>query len=267
MMKLEHITRFLSPSSIRSFSAASKATSVRFKREDVITALSYASSACKLGIDLYLARMKLSSPDNAIKQLYQEALLMENQFKTPKNIDQNVYEKILKVLCIFAYEDYSKDAASVKVCTDCEGEGFISANVFRNSIDPVEIKKISKTISANKSSMKVEPINHPSRKILCKKCKGKGAIRDSCLCQGRGLIVDRAKTVIENIPVYKQCERCKGRGFSRIKFSAVLKGVQLVCPVKKTYAYQYIRPFYEQLVALCHQEEANAEYIISKIMK
>jgi len=261
-MKLEQITRYLSPKSIRNYDFSASPTVARLKREDVLAGLSYVSSTCKLGVDLYLAKMNFNSPECAIEGLYREAMLMSKDYHYIEIASKEAFEEVLKILCTFAYQDYSKSASSMRECDMCQGEKFIEIDVFSTkSAHPVKKIKI-------KDVKKITNFDNPVKeKILCEKCRGKGVIRDSCICQGRGLVVNRKETQMKMVPVFRKCSRCRGRGFSRLKFSIVLRGVQAVWPVKKTIAYQHIRPFFEKLVSRCHQEEANAEYILSRVMK
>lgn len=261
-MKLEQITRYLSPKSIRNYDSPASPSVARLKREDVLAGLSYVSSTCKLGVDLYLAKMNFNSPECAIEGLYREAMLMSKDYHHIEMASKEAFEDVIRILCAFAYQDYSKSASSMRECDMCQGEKFIEIDVFSTngsrSVEPIKIKNIKKVAKFN---------NHNKEKIICEKCSGKGVVRDSCICQGRGLVVNRKETQIKMVPVFKKCSRCRGRGFGRLKFSIVLRGIQAVWPVKKTVAYQHIRPFFEKLVCKCHQEEANAEYVLSRVMK
>jgi hypothetical protein len=60
---------------------------------------------------------------------------------------------------------------------------------------------------------------------LCAKCNGIGKISKRCQCGGTGKTLDRKATELQGVPVYKECKRCEGRGYSRPKSSVAYRGI------------------------------------------
>ncbi|HEG1756432.1 TPA: antitermination protein, partial [Enterobacter kobei] len=80
-------------------------------------------------------------------------------------------------------------------------------------------------------------------------------------------VLDKAESDRQGVPVMKACDRCGGRGYSRLKFSTVIEGVNTVAEIKKTAAYEQLQPLFEELVAECHKQESMADSILSKVTR
>lgn len=102
-------------------------------------------------------------------------------------------------------------------------------------------------------------------KVKCPACNGKGAISNSCRCNGKGKVLDKEASERLGLPVMKVCDRCSGRGYARMKFSTVLEGVRAVADIQKTVAYEQLQPFFEELVSECHKQESYADAILSRV--
>lgn len=269
-MKLENVAHYLSPKSSRLDSIAIFSHHGNVKREDVIAALSYADQQCNLGIELYLAKINISSPDKSLESLLNLATLHKNEYAIFQEIEPNVLNSILRVICAFVYQDYARSAESERPCKKCNSSGFIDAKVFTNTrrlaAENESNKPMAKLRVASRGSSDYYNFKNAER-VICKTCNGKGKLRHACQCRGRGHVLDKEQTYFRQVPVLKECEKCKGRGYSRVRFSTVLKGIQAVYPLKKTVAYQQIKPFFEMMVAKCYQAEAQADSAFSKVMK
>ncbi|WP_162379822.1 antitermination protein [Citrobacter sp. NCU1] len=80
-----------------------------------------------------------------------------------------------------------------------------------------------------------------------------------CLCGGRCEVQDMKESKRQGCPVMKPCSRCKGTGLRPLTQSrvhhALLRYVQVSQP---TYSRRW-KPFYDELVSWCYQQESAAE--------
>ncbi|HAT7708632.1 TPA: antitermination protein, partial [Enterobacter roggenkampii] len=96
----------------------------------VMAALGLAESKCGIGIELYLAKIGISSPDKAVMGVYEMAKRLAGRTKVFDGLQEDTKQRVLQLLATFAFQDYSRSAASVRKCDCCHGEGFIDAEVF-----------------------------------------------------------------------------------------------------------------------------------------
>lgn len=239
----------------------------------VMAALGLAESQCGIGIELYLAKIGVSSPDKAIAGLTDIAGSLAGRCKLLSELDNDSKMDVLKILATFAYQDYSRSAASVRPCDCCHGSGFIEAEVFTNKVHtPLpnkEFVKASLQMGVNDFRPSEYDVVRSVRdvvRVMCRKCNGKGVLSNSCRCHGKGKVIDKEKTEQQGgVPFWKPCERCDSRGYSRLKFSAVLAGLQTIIDIRKTRAYEEIQPFFELLVDECYKLESGADVALAKV--
>lgn len=133
-MNLESIAKYFAPKSPM-FSDSPRATaSDSLTGTDVMAALGLAGHKCGFGFDLYLSKIGISSPDIALERLYEQARKLSGKFRALSELDESARSGVLKVLCAFAYRDYSRSAASTRKCDCCDGGGFTEAQVFTNKV-------------------------------------------------------------------------------------------------------------------------------------
>jgi hypothetical protein len=133
-MNLESIAKYFAPKSPM-FSDSPRATaSDSLTGTDVMAALGLAGHKCGFGFDLYLSKIGISSPDIALERLYEQARKLSGKFRALSELDESARSGVLKVLCAFAYQDYSRSAASTRKCDCCDGGGFTEAQVFTNKV-------------------------------------------------------------------------------------------------------------------------------------
>ncbi|MEY0300806.1 antitermination protein [Providencia manganoxydans] len=103
---------------------------------------------------------------------------------------------------------------------------------------------------------------------LCKDCNGKGQITHRCRCKGRGKVLDEEKTKLQGVPVFKDCPRCAGIGFSRVPSSVAYNAIRNLVPDlnERTWRRNW-KPFYEKLTSKCFIEESIAEQVFSCITR
>ena len=267
-MNLESIAKYFAPKSPM-FSDSSRATATdNLTGTDVITALGLVNAKCGFGFDLYLAKIGISSPDRAMEALYGASLVLCRRFKSVTELDEKVRQRVLEIMCAFAYQDYARSAASVRRCDCCDGSGFTEVEVFTNKIQypdgkPPKWAKVTKGVYP--SYWEEWKSVRESARVLCKACNGKGVISNACRCHGKGRVLDKKKTEEQGVPVMKVCDRCTGRGYARLKFSNVLEGVRTVWDVKKTTAYGQLQPLFELLVEECHRQEGYADSALKSV--
>ncbi|MBC8947282.1 antitermination protein [Xenorhabdus indica] len=272
-MKLESLPKYFSPKSIM-FSDSPAATATdSFSITDVMASLGLASAQARLGIELFLAKQGINKPDEAVASLYQYALTQAYKYPAISRLEEDIKQKVLQILANYAFQDYARSAASKKGCPDCV-DGFIEAEVFTTKTYTPWMER--RLVKAN-LSMGVEII--PSSyakfrkvrevvKVVCSTCKGKGEVSHSCRCNGRGEVLDKKQTELIGIPVYKKCPKCSGRGYSRLPAEDVRRAIcESVMELPETTWRRNFKPFYEGLIQECFKEEANAEYVLSRLTK
>lgn len=271
-MRLESIPKlFAAKSSTISDSPRATATD-SLTGTDLMAAIGLADLKSGFGLDLFLAKMGISSPDRAVESLVKYAFTQTSKHKAIEQLDDDIKQAVVQLLANFAYQDYARSAASTRECDCCHGEGFIDAEVFTTKTHtPWVAKDIVKTTL--EWGFKITPSDYEVRRelrevvrVLCPSCKGKKVLSNACRCNGRGEVLDKVETDRQGLPVYKTCCKCSGLGYSRLKFSAVIDATRAIIPaLGKTTAYDHYRPFYDVLVSQCHKEEAYADTMLSKV--
>lgn len=251
-MKLEALPKFYAPKTPNLSATAPATGGERMTITDVMAAQGFVQSKAPLGFALFLAKAGIQTPDPAIAQLADIADMFTPQCDVIHFLASDLRASVLRVLATMAYQDYSRSAASVRPCECCNGEGFIDAEVFT-----------MRTITHGHNELEREESREQVR-ILCRECKGRKVISNACRCHGKGRTLDTTGAV----PVWRECVRCQGRGYSRLMFSAVLVALRQVWPeLKKTTAYNEVQPFFEMLVTHCHREEAAAERQLQEVTR
>ncbi|PPE57109.1 antitermination protein [Pectobacterium brasiliense] len=87
-------------------------------------------------------------------------------------------------------------------------------------------------------------------------------------CHGTGRAADLAKTELWGRPVEKECDRCKGVGYSRMPASAAYRAVRAFIPdlTQPTWS-RTIKPLYDAMVVQCHKEESIADNQLTKVTR
>ncbi|EBC7265445.1 antitermination protein, partial [Salmonella enterica subsp. enterica serovar Muenchen] len=149
------------------------------------------------------------------------------------------------------FADYSRSAASTRTCDCCGGKKFIDAEVMT-----------MKSIGQPYLSERKETV-----KVLCNKCKGKGVLTNACQCNGKGVVIDKEKTILQGgVPAYKTCRRCNGRGYARLLPDSVRKYIcATVIDIPETTWRRSYKDFFESLVGECIKQEEYANQMLSKV--
>lgn len=271
-MRLESLPKlFAAKSSMISDSPRATATDA-LTGTDYMAAIGLADLKSGFGLDLFLAKMGISSPDRAVESLVKYAFTQTSKHKAIEQLDDDIKQAVVQLLANFAYQDYARSAASTRECDCCHGEGFIDAEVFTTKTHtPWVAKDIVKTTL--EWGFKITPSDYEVRRelrevvrVLCPSCKGKKVLSNACRCNGRGEVLDKAETERQGVPVYKDCCKCSGRGYSKLPAEDVrraLIGVDI--EISQPSWSRNFKPFYEHLITKCHTEESYADSMLSKV--
>ncbi|QMI05838.1 antitermination protein [Citrobacter sp. RHB25-C09] len=252
-MNLESLPKFYSPKSPKLNDETPGTSSEALTITDVMAAQGMVQSMAPLGFNLFLAKMGIQDPAPALEGLFNYALAMKNPVL--QKLSEKSRLEILPVLVKFAYEDYSRSAASKSVCPHCNGEG-----VLRSMCDVVKHPGVKG----------VEPmIRNEEVEEVCQHCKGKGTISTACRgCKGKGTVLDEKRTKLHGVPVMKVCGRCNGNRYSRLPTTIAREQVQRVIPDLTNYNwYSGYGEVINKLVTKCWQEEAFAELQLRKVTR
>ncbi|WP_053275097.1 antitermination protein [Escherichia coli] len=236
---------------------------------DIMAAMGMTQERAAMGYSAFLGKMGISNNDRerAIELLAQYALTKCDSVAALRKLDAGVKPLVMRQLATFAFEDYSRSAASVKRCECCAGQGFIEADVFsmKTSISGCAKDIIQKS---KKWGLKVIPSQHQNRRevkevarVLCSACKGKTVVSCACNdCQGRGKAVSKTLTEKQGAPVMADCKRCGGRGYERIPSTEAYAAVCLITDAITLDTWKKsVKPFYDRLITKFDMEEAWAE--------
>lgn len=148
---------------------------------DIMAAMGMTQERAAMGYSAFLGKMGISNNDRerAIELLAQYALTKCDRVAALRKLDAGVKPLVMHRLASFAFEDYSRSAASVKQCYGCNGEGFIDAEVFNmKSHTPAKEKSFVK-MSLNMGVEDIRPSEYEVRRevrevarVLCPQCKG-----------------------------------------------------------------------------------------------
>ncbi len=220
---------------------------------DIMAAMGMTQERAAMGYSAFLGRMGISNNDRerAIELLAEYALTKCDSVAALRKLDARVKPLVMRQLATFAFEDYSRSAASVKQCDSCAGQGFIEADVFTNKYRRPEGKMTVAGMVRVKETVKV----------LCKKCNGAGTISAACSdCHGRGKAVNQDLTEKQGVPVLADCKRCSGRGYERIPSTEAYAAVcQITDAISVATWEKSVKRFYDQLITKFDIEEAWAE--------
>ena len=268
-MRLESIPKYFAPKS-PTFSDSPRATSTdALTGTDIMAALGLADMKGGFGLDLFLAKQGISSPERALESLKDYAEKAAIFHKAMRKHSEELQQIAISFMVLFAFQDYSRSAASVRECECCKGEGFIEADVFTNKVKypdgkPPKWARITKGVFPSYWE-EVKAVREVV-KVLCPTCKGKKVISNACRCNGRGKVLDKALTDKTGIPTMKECGKCSGRGYARLPAEQVRKALALEgLEIAETTWRREYKPFYEQLVTQCHKEESVADAMLAAV--
>lgn len=268
-MSLEAITKYFFAKSTMISDSPRATASESLTGTDWMAALGLADLKSGYGLDLFLAKMGISPPDKAVQCLFNYALSQSSRYRAVAELEEDIKRDLLQILANFAYQDYSRSAASVRTCQCCKGERFIDAEVFTNKVnypDGKPPKWAGCTKGVFPSYWEEIKSKREIVRVLCPECKGKGVISNACRCHGKGKVLDKEKTKLQGIPVMKDCPKCQTRGYARLPAENVRRAICTeVMDLSEPTWRRNFKPLYEALIGQCHKEEAEAEKMLSKV--
>lgn len=222
---------------------------------DIMAAIGMTQTRAALGFSAFLGKMDISDydRDRAIKLLTQYAMEQCDKVAALRKLETDIKLKVMQVLATFAFADYSRSAASTRMCDCCQGNKFVDAQVMTmKHIGRPNLEERRETV-----------------KVLCHKCKGKGALTNACQCNGKGVVLDKEKTILQGgVPAYKTCSRCNGRGYARLLPDSVRKYIcATVMDIPETTWRRSYKDFFESLVAECIKQEEYANQMLNKVTR
>ncbi|MGG6006421.1 antitermination protein [Salmonella enterica] len=245
---------------------------------DIMAAMGMTQERAAMGYSAFLGKMGISNNDRerAIELLAQYALTKCDSVAALRKLDAGVKLLVMRQLAAFAFEDYSRSAASVKQCDCCVGTGFIQAEVF--TMKSAMPKKGDLPPGWNEARMAraVTPSMWEKRrnvrdlvKVICQKCAGKGVVSCACNdCHGRGKVVSKELTKKQGVPVLADCKRCGGRGYERLPSTEAYAAVcRITDAISLDTWMKSVKPFYDQLITKFDIEETWAESQLKQITR
>lgn len=254
-MRLESVAKFHSPKSPMMSDSPRATASDSLTGTDIMAAIGMTQSRAALGFSAFLGKMDISDYDRerAIDLLTKYAIEHCDKVAALRKLESDVKPKVMQVLATFAFADYSRSAASTRTCDCCHGNKFVEAEVMT-------MKHIGQPHLSEKREMV---------KVLCHKCKGKGALTNACQCNGKGTVLDKEKTILQRgVPAYKTCTRCNGRGYARLLPDSVRKYICVtVMDIPETTWRRSYKDFFESLVGECIKQEEYANQMLNKVTR
>lgn len=239
---------------------------------DIMAAMGMTQERASMGYSAFLGKMGISSNDQerAIELLVEYALTKCDKIGALRKLDAKIKPLVIHQLATFAFEDYSRSAASVKQCDCCSGSGFIEADVFTmKSHYTMKLPQFAKDLKQSPSDFEVKRQVKEVVRVLCSACNGKKVVSCACNdCRGRGKAVNKELTDQQGVPVLTDCKRCSGRGYERIPST---EAYAAVCRITEGITLdtwkKSVKPFYDQLITKFDIEEAWAEAQLKQITR
>jgi len=252
-MNLESLPKYYSPKSPKLNDETPATGGDALSITDVMAAQGMVQAEAPLGFNLFLAKMGIQDPQPAIEGLMNYALALKNPVLN--KLSDAARAEMARCLAQFAYSDYARSAASSCECDHCNGKGVI--RIMREVVKHPGVKGIEATVRREE----VEE--------LCKHCAGKGKISTACRdCSGRGTAIDKKRSLLHGVPVQKICDRCNGKGYSRLPTTLARARVARLVPDMTDYQwYSGYADVINKLVSKCWQEETYAELKLREVTR
>lgn len=263
-MNLESIVKYFSPKSMTPGAVPCGITAETLTITDVMASLGLVTAKAAVGIELYLAKAGVLPMDNIVGHIEQLATDRASRNRALKKMAAHQRRIFLRTLAEFVFRDYSLSAASTIKCDRCAGAGLIDAEVFvMKSHRTMKLPQWAKDLRQSPGDFEVKRQVRETVRVICKPCDGKGRTRNECRCRGRGEVLDKKKSELQGVPVYKKCPRCSGRGYPRLKDTEIFKALGIP---ETTWRRNY-KLFFERLVEYCYVEESSAEKALERVTR
>lgn len=252
-MKLESLPKFYSPKSPKLSDSSPATGGDALTITDVMAAQGMVQALAPMGFNLFLGKMGIQDPEPAISALAQHAQTLRNTVL--RKLGEDDLQLVARYLAEFSYSDYARSAANKCECPYCAGEGVLRVN--RDVVKHPGVKGVE-------AKIKEEAVEE-----LCAHCNGKGEISTACRdCHGRGKVLDKKRSELHGVPVEKLCDRCRGKGCSRLPTTLARRYVERIVPEMTNYQwYSGYAHVIDILVTKCWQEEAFAELKLREVTR
>jgi len=255
---LEVTLKHFNPKSMQISDSVRATSSNQLTGTDYMAAIGMTAADAEFGLSLFYAKSGVSEKDRerAIGLLTKYA-----HKQAPKHVGKAAGRNMaicMSILATAAYADYARSASDEDGCEICNASGFIS--VQRDVVKHEGITNAAGEVI-------VEPsVKHECVKEKCTNCGGKGKLSSRCRCNGTGKVLSKVKRSDGWLAEEKDCDRCSGRGYSRVKPASVYRIISKRLPElqERTWNRNW-KPFYELLVSKCYAEESNAHAAFKKI--
>lgn len=250
-MNLENSIKFFAPKSPQLSDSPPATASDSLTITDVMASFGLTEAQARFGFELFLSKHGITSNDRAVEMLTDYGLKESARYRAIAELEDDIKRALVQLLATFAYQDYSRSAASTRSCSCCNGTGFKDAEVYS-----------MKTMLSRPGSRQVREVV----RARCTSCGGKGEISNACRCHGKGKVLDEEQSALQGVPVMKECPKCKGRGYARLPAETVRKaiGYALMTITQPTWSRSF-KPFYELLIIQCHVEESVADQMLQQV--
>ncbi|HHD2942214.1 antitermination protein [Enterobacter kobei] len=261
-MKLEVSLKHFSPQGMQISDDVKGTSPDRLTGTDVMAAIGTTSSRARFGLAAFFGKAGISKTD---EQLAVQALMRYAMDVAPKNVRKAAggqFGWCMQMLAQFAFADYSRSAATSVTCHSCSGTGRTTKEQITRKVSYPWGKApywACRSRAVRPSDWEQWTEVTEVVPAVCDACEGKGTISARCRCGGKGEVLDRKATSERGAPVFKTCERCSGNGFSAVPSTAAYKVILKRVPDLhvRTWTRNW-KPFLEELVSICQQEEGNA---------
>lgn len=269
-MNLESAVKFFAPKT-PALSDAPGATGERLAISDVMASFGLTEAQARFGFELFLSKHGITTSDRAVSMLTDYGMGQAARYRAIASLSESVRNSLIQLLATFAYQDYTRSAASARPCCCCSGTGFIDAEVFTNKTyypdgkPPIWARSTKGVFPSywEETRSKREIV-----RVRCGTCNGKGEISNACRCHGKGTVIDKEQSELQGVPVTKECPKCSGRGYARLPGEAVRRAICLsVMQLSEPTWRRNFKPFYENLVVQCHKEESRADSMLSRVTR
>lgn len=268
-MNLEAIPRFFAPKGMHISDSGRATANYELTVTDVMAALGMTQAEAGIGLSMFLGKAGISRQDREVSIVW---LAEYARVKAPRALRKAAGKKFnlcMLIVAKFAYNDYASSAADSVDCPKCTGTGFIrTVSVVEKSHYTFRLPQFAKDLGQSPSEFEAKRQVEDIANVLCDKCRGTGRKSKRCQCGGTGKTLDREASDFQGVPVYRQCKRCEGRGYSRPKSSVAYRGVLSELPglPERTWRYSW-KPFYESLVTKCFEEESYTDTQLKRVTK
>lgn len=272
-MNIEQSIKFFAPKSPQLSDSPRATASDSLTITDVMASFGLTEAKARFGFELFLSKHGITSNVRAVEMLTDYGLKESARYRAIAVLEEDIKRDLVQLLATFAYQDYSRSAASTRPCPCCSGTGFIEVERFTTKTHTPLVAQDVMRKAISWGAKGVIPSQYEKRrevretvKVFCKSCNGKKVISNACRCHGKGKVLDKAESERQGLPVSKTCSKCTGRGYARLPSEVVRRaaGFAVMTISEPTWRRSY-KQFYELLITQCHTQESIADQMLQLV--